>query len=67
MILDLRGFAAILCETQTTEQMKTIVRQMADQRIGYCFVTDQNEPNPWGKLPAYWDAEVQEVLSLNSK
>ncbi|HEY1860824.1 MAG TPA: spherulation-specific family 4 protein, partial [Gemmataceae bacterium] len=34
-------FAAILCETQGADQMRAIVRQMAEQRMGYCYVTDQ--------------------------
>jgi hypothetical protein len=58
-------FAAILCETGNADQMKVILRQMADQRIGYCYVTDASEPNPWDRLPVYWEAEVQEVQSLN--
>jgi hypothetical protein len=53
--------AALLCQVETAEHMKRIVREMRDNQIGFCFITDEREPNPWGKLPSYWEAEVEAV------
>jgi serine/threonine protein kinase len=54
-------FAALLCSTGSAEQMRTAVAQMRDQRIGYCYITDAQEPNPWARLPQYWETEVEAV------
>src|SRR5262249_4299362 len=44
-------FAALLCETGTAAQMKKTLHEMRDNRIGYCYITDAREPNPWDRLP----------------
>ncbi len=31
---------------------------------GWVFATDLSEPNPWGQLPAYFDAELQAIRTL---
>ena len=31
---------------------------------GWVFATDQSEPNPWGHLPVYFDAELQAIRAL---
>jgi hypothetical protein len=54
-------FAALLCQTETAEQMSADVRSMRAKRIGYCYITDLKEPNPWERLPMYWDEEVAAV------
>jgi hypothetical protein len=59
-------FAALLCKVGTAEQMRKAVREMRDNNIGYCFVTDADEPNPWGRLPTYWDAELDAVRQANA-
>jgi serine/threonine protein kinase len=58
-------FAALLCKVRSPAQMKTILREMHDKRIGYCFITDGQMPNPWGRLPSYWDAEAEAVQQAN--
>jgi hypothetical protein len=60
-------FAALLCQTGTAEQMQAVAREMADSGIGYCFITDAVEPNPWGRLPVYWDAEVEGERQANAR
>jgi hypothetical protein len=58
-------FAALLCKTSSPEEMKRAVLEMRDNRIGYCFITDADEPNPWGRLPRYWEAEQEAVRQAN--
>jgi serine/threonine protein kinase len=58
-------FAALLCKTATAAEMSRSMAQMRDKRIGYCFITDADEPNPWGRLPSYWEAEVEAVKQAN--
>jgi hypothetical protein len=47
------------------EQMRETVQKMRAKGIGYAFVTDADEPNPWGRLPVYWDEEVKTVQEAN--
>jgi hypothetical protein len=59
-------FAALVCRIGSAEQMEKTLLDVRDKKIGYCFVTDGEAPNPWGRLPAYWDAEVQAVIRVNA-
>ncbi|MFL5243061.1 MAG: protein kinase domain-containing protein [Gemmataceae bacterium] len=58
-------FAALLCSTPSAEQMKKLLLAMPDNRIGYCYITDADEPNPWNRLPTYWEAEVEAIQEIN--
>jgi hypothetical protein len=58
-------FAALLYATASPAQMKKCVLQAPDKRIGYCYITDHTPPNPWGRLPRYWQQEVQAVQEVN--
>jgi serine/threonine protein kinase len=60
-------FAAVLCKVGTAEQMRENVRKMRANGIGYAFVTDADQPNPWGRLPPYWDEEVKAVQEANAR
>ena len=40
---------------------------MGAQRIGYCFITDATQPNPWDRLPGYWGEEVEAVREVNAR
>jgi serine/threonine protein kinase len=60
-------FAALLCKTGTPEQMKQVVQEMRANNIGYCFITDAEEHNPWGRLPRYWEAELEAVRQANTR
>jgi hypothetical protein len=55
-------FAVLECNTETPAQMKKYVFEMADKKIGYCYIADAKEPNPWNRLPSYWETEVEAVL-----
>lgn len=41
--------------------MRDVLRGAARQRAGVVLVTDAGMPNPWGRLPAYWDDELAVV------
>jgi serine/threonine protein kinase len=60
-------FAALLCKTGTPEEMKLTVRELRANRIGYGFITDAAMPNPWGRLPRYWEAELEAVQQANRR
>jgi serine/threonine protein kinase len=60
-------FAALLSKTDGAEQMRKYVLQMAEKRVGYCYITDGREPNPWRGLPRYWDAEATAVQRVNER
>jgi hypothetical protein len=59
-------FAALLYDVGSRDQMKSVVRDMRAQGIGYCFVTDGKQPNPWSQLPRYWADEVETVKQANA-
>jgi serine/threonine protein kinase len=54
-------FAALIIKSERQDQMEKQILQMREKKIGCCFITNVPEPNPWGKLPRYWDAEVEAV------
>jgi serine/threonine protein kinase len=60
-------FAALLCETDPAARMKKNVLEMRVQRIGYCYITDAKLPNPWDRLPHYWDEEVEAVQQVDGR
>jgi hypothetical protein len=59
-------FAGSIFRNDDPMKMKEAVRAMAAKRVGYCYITDGNEPNPWNRLPGYWDAEVEAVQQVNA-
>jgi serine/threonine protein kinase len=60
-------FAALLCKIDTAERMKQAILKMRADGIGFCFVTDADEPNPWGRLPRYWEEELEAVRDTNTR
>jgi hypothetical protein len=59
-------FAALLRKTATPDQMRQVIREMRDRKIGYGYVTDADGDNPWGRLPSYWDDMVAAVRQSNA-
>jgi hypothetical protein len=45
--------------------MKKAVHRAAELKVGYIYITDDVGPNPYDRLPSYWDAEIEEVRQLN--
>ena len=46
--------------------MKAAARRAVLKRIGYFYATDGEMPNPWDRLPPYWEEEVEAVKRLNA-
>jgi hypothetical protein len=57
-------FAAMPYNIPDAETMRTFLKEAIVKRIGYIYISDAKPPNPWGKLPAYWEAEVDAVSRL---
>ncbi len=62
-----RQMAAVLYDVPTVEAMKRSLREMVQKRTGYVYVTDDAGPNPWVRLPSYWDDEVAAVAAENQR
>jgi hypothetical protein len=46
--------------------MEDAVRRAGGKGVGYIFVTDGEMPNPWERLPPYWDELVDAVEEINA-
>jgi hypothetical protein len=57
-------FAALPYNIPDAETMRAAVADAIIKRIGYLYVSDAKPPTQWGKLPVYWEAEVDEVSRL---
>ncbi len=57
-------FAALPYNISDVETMRAFVKDAIIKRIGYIYISDAKPPNPWGKLPVYWEAEVDAVSRL---
>ena len=33
--------------------------------MGYVYITDDQGPNPYDRLPSYWEAEIEAVRQAN--
>jgi hypothetical protein len=60
-------FAALLHTVAEPGRMKQDVLAMAGKRLGYCYITDRAPPNPWDRLPGYWEAELAAVRQANDR
>ena len=49
----------------TEAEMKRALRRAVQLRVGYVYITDDVGPNPYDRLPTYWDAEVDAVREIN--
>ena len=55
---------ALLLGVSGADSMKKKARKAAERGIGNVYVTDDKLPNPWDRLPKYWDKEVQVLRDL---
>lgn len=60
-------FSAYLSAADSEAQMQRAIAAMRSQRIGHCYVTDGQLPNPWARLPPYWEAEVEAARPANAR
>jgi hypothetical protein len=61
---DSSRFAALVYQVGDAETMSSMLKAAIIKRIGFVFITDGKPPNPWGRLPAYWEAEVEALARL---
>jgi hypothetical protein len=52
-------------KVDTEAEMKRALRRAVQLRVGYIYITDDVGPNPYDRLPTYWDAEVEAVRQAN--
>jgi hypothetical protein len=57
-------FAAIPYNITDVDTMRAFVRDAILKRIGYIYISDAKLPNPWGRLPVYWQEEVDAISRL---
>ena len=50
---------------ETEAHMKQALRRAVQLHVGYVYITDDQGPNPYDRLPSYWDAEVEAVRQAN--
>jgi hypothetical protein len=60
-------FAALATNVDTPEKMQGSILETIGKRIGYCYVTDGESPNPWSRLPRYWEQEAEAVRQVNAR
>jgi len=58
---DAARFAAFPYNVQTADTMRAVVKDAIVKRIGYLYISDSKPPTQWGKLPVYWEAEVEAI------
>jgi hypothetical protein len=59
-------FAAMPYHIPDGKAMRQVVKDVIQKRIGYVYVSDAvSGSNPWERLPAYWDDEVEAVRLAN--
>ncbi len=49
---------SLVYSAEGVTDMQAALDLARDRNIGYAFVTDDSLPNPWNKLPSYWNEEV---------
>jgi len=54
-------FASFVYAAPNASAMRSSIDLALSRGIGYFYVTDQEPPNPWSELPAFWDEEVDYV------
>ncbi|HVX14256.1 MAG TPA: spherulation-specific family 4 protein [Pirellulales bacterium] len=61
-----RHAAAVPFRTADTRQMHDRLRRAVELKLGYFYATDDVGPNPWDRLPTYWDDEVAAIRALTA-
>jgi hypothetical protein len=61
-----RCFAHVPYRIASADTMLAYVQLAAARNAGRIFVTDADLPNPYDRLPTYWDAEVACVAALRA-
>jgi hypothetical protein len=54
-------FAAIIYDNSTAEGMQRLLDRCIQTRTGSVFISDGKGTNPYDRLPAYWEQQVNEL------
>jgi len=60
-------FAGEFPKIDDSMKMKRVVRELVAKGLGYCYITDGHDPNPWGRLPSYWHEELKAVQQVKAE
>jgi Spherulation-specific family 4 len=58
-------FAGLLYGINKEERMQELLRELVKKRIGCVYLTNTGLPNPWDRLPEWWDNEAAAVREAN--
>jgi hypothetical protein len=53
--------AVLLYRVQGAGQARQLIQEITQQRLGFVYATDADQPNPWERLPSWWQEEVAAV------
>ena len=66
---DATRFAMLIHSAADTKMMQNAIDLALARHVAYVYVTDDSpdgeDVDPWNRLPAYWDAEVSYIQTLN--
>lgn len=54
-------FAVLLYNVKPADEMRNALGEAIRKRCGYVYITDAAGPNPWVRLPGYWEAECEAI------
>ncbi len=57
------AFAYLVYDVPDAAAMQAVVQFAAANGVTYVYATSDTVPNPWDTIPAYWSAEVTEILA----
>lgn len=52
-------FWHLVYDVEDLASLRAVLTAAARHRAGVVFVTDSTMPNPWGRLPTYWEEELK--------
>ena len=61
--LEARSKAYLVYGVSTSRSMRAALRRAHHDCVGNVYVTDDQLPNPWDTLPAYFDEETRHLHS----
>jgi hypothetical protein len=62
---DTQRLAVLRHSAPDADVMRRIIHEARRQHIGYVYVTDGTMPNPWNRLPRWWEDELAAVAEAN--
>ncbi len=62
---DRQHFALMLHGVTDRANMQSYIDLAVKRNIGYVYITNDSDSNPWDSLPSYWPAEVEAIRRQN--